>query len=726
MEGLEVKSILIAILVCVSLSAADIYVSTNGDDSVGDGSIGSPYATLEKARDEASSGDTVYVRSGSYYLTNTLVLEEANSGVTYRSVPGETATLVGGYSIINWAVHSGNIYKTDVSTQGLDGVNFRELYVNGSRMIPARYPNYDSVDPIHGGWLWAIGGSTTTCIYTNTDERGWTNGTNAQLLVYPLQYLQGLPTISSIDTNTDTINLSASAGSTVSAGERFYIRHIFQELDSENEWYLDTNSSTLYVYKTGGLSAASVIAPALDNLIEIQSGCSNVTIRNVQLTACTDCAVLLTDATNCSILACTIKNMGTFIAASSSDAAICCVGGLSNRIAGNDISNVGSSAICVSGGSGSTLAHGEHVVENNWVRDPGRENKTSYAIKLLGVGNTAIRNTVTNAPYIAIYFTGNFQDVIANEVIDSMREADDGGAIYGLGGFWTNGWGCRVDRNLVLRVHAYGQVSYGNDDPWQGYGIYFDFHANGMTAASNVVTEVVGPGILCNLVSWNRFTNNIVYGCGHEYDASQFAIAWYGFPTNEASWISQRANTLSGWSNIIGNAIWSNSTHALDVDVSTLGFEHGTNYYTAYSNCALLNVVVYTNTVQTTNSTWDNYLYYLKIGTNEDNFFDSNVVLHQAGGTIYVGGVDGVSRITWANWNSSGEDVNSSTNDPLVDTSNWQLDGGSPALALGFQQIDTNWGCYYSSDRATWPLGQGRTDKLLRAATIRAGSVRGP
>lgn len=716
---------LTALLLCLPLSAASIYVATDGDDG-GDGSIGSPYLTLEKARNVASAGDTVYLRGGTYYRTNTFELASTNSGLTFRGYPGETATLVGGLPLINWTVWSGSIYTTDVSTQGLSGINFRELYVNGARMIHARYPNFDSENPVYGGWLYAVGGSANSCVYSNADERGWTNGTNAQISVYGSEYRQNLVTISSINTNTQTISLAANADYSIGEGERFYVRGLLQELDAENEWCLDTNDSTLYVYKTGGLSSSTVIAPAVGDVISLTSGCSNVTIRNLQLTACTDCAVLLTDATNCAVLACSVRQMGTYQAVASSDAAISCVRGSGNRIAGNDISDVGGSAIYASGGIGATLSHGENVVENNWVSSPCRESRTAFGVRVLGVGNTVQHNTITNAPYISIYFSGNFHTIRENVVLDSMREADDGGAIYGLGGFWTNAWGCRVDGNLVSGSRGYGQTAYGTVDPWHAYGIYFDYHANGMSAASNVVTDVSGPGIHCNLVSWNRFTNNIVYGCGHDYNAPQWAVSWVGWPTNQSSWIAHRSNHLAGWSNIMGIAVWSNSTHALDVDVSTLGFQYGTNYYTAFSNALVLNVIVYTNMVQTTNSTWDNYLHFWNVGTNEGNFCDSNVVYHQAGGPIYVGDVDGVSRLTWAQWLASGEDLNSSTNDPLLDITNWQLDPASPALALGFQQIDTNWGCYYSSDRATWPLGQGRTDRILRAGTIRAGTLRGP
>ena len=44
-------------------AATDIYVSSAGDDTDGDGSAGKPYATLVKAVTKAKSGATIYVMS---------------------------------------------------------------------------------------------------------------------------------------------------------------------------------------------------------------------------------------------------------------------------------------------------------------------------------------------------------------------------------------------------------------------------------------------------------------------------------------------------------------------------------------------------------------------------------------------------------------------------------------------------------------------------------------
>ena len=48
------------------LSQTNIFIATDGNDSSGDGSMANPYKTIRKGCDQASPGDTVMVRAGTY------------------------------------------------------------------------------------------------------------------------------------------------------------------------------------------------------------------------------------------------------------------------------------------------------------------------------------------------------------------------------------------------------------------------------------------------------------------------------------------------------------------------------------------------------------------------------------------------------------------------------------------------------------------------------------
>jgi pectate lyase len=74
------------------------YVATNGIDS-NTGTSNNPFATIMKAQSAAASGDTVYLRGGTYYLDNSnftatnnpwaIVNNITKSGISYIAYPGE-------------------------------------------------------------------------------------------------------------------------------------------------------------------------------------------------------------------------------------------------------------------------------------------------------------------------------------------------------------------------------------------------------------------------------------------------------------------------------------------------------------------------------------------------------------------------------------------------------------------------------------------------------------
>lgn len=51
----------------VSSTSSNYYVSTNGNDTTGDGSYSHPWKTIQKAADTVTAGDQIYVRGGTYF-----------------------------------------------------------------------------------------------------------------------------------------------------------------------------------------------------------------------------------------------------------------------------------------------------------------------------------------------------------------------------------------------------------------------------------------------------------------------------------------------------------------------------------------------------------------------------------------------------------------------------------------------------------------------------------
>lgn len=126
---------------------ATFYVDANKGSDSNPGTIEAPFMTIPKAVMAArasDSGATIILRSGTFYLTDTIVLNNKDSGLTIQNYPNEGVTVSGGKVIKpTWeAVNTANlmnIYKADLSSQGIDSMTgFR---MDGMRATRARYPN---------------------------------------------------------------------------------------------------------------------------------------------------------------------------------------------------------------------------------------------------------------------------------------------------------------------------------------------------------------------------------------------------------------------------------------------------------------------------------------------------------------------------------------------------------------------------------------------------------
>jgi hypothetical protein len=67
-----------------SAGAAEYYVSPSGSDTDA-GTLAAPFATLSKANEAASAGDTIWVRGGTYFITTQLVLSKSGTSDSNRT-----------------------------------------------------------------------------------------------------------------------------------------------------------------------------------------------------------------------------------------------------------------------------------------------------------------------------------------------------------------------------------------------------------------------------------------------------------------------------------------------------------------------------------------------------------------------------------------------------------------------------------------------------------------
>ncbi len=273
--------------VLASSLAAILYVAPSGNDS-NPGTAEAPFATLAAARDAAREiagrkPVTVQVADGTYYLPETLVLTPEDSGspdapVVYRAANEGRAILSGGSRLdLRWEPWRDGIFRAKTPP----GLSIDQLFVNGTRMWMARYPDFDPAkktaayqgyaadafsperaarwaDPT-GGYIHAMhsarwGGYHYRITGKKPDgsvayEGGWQN--NRQMGMHK---------------------------------DFRMVENIFEELDAPGEWFHDAKDGWLYLYPSPGtdVATATVEAVRLPHLVEIR-GTAGKPAHNITL-----------------------------------------------------------------------------------------------------------------------------------------------------------------------------------------------------------------------------------------------------------------------------------------------------------------------------------------------------------------------------------------------------------------------------------------------------------
>jgi chitodextrinase len=258
-----------------SAAKADVsvYVSPSGKDSDA-GSKGSPFKTLERARDHVRSiagkakGDIdVVLADGTYQLSRTFTLTSADSGVnghriTYKAAPGAHPTISGGTQVRGWSLSdpARNIYKANIGT-----LDTRQLYVDGELEQRAR----TNGDNPPGFSKIATGYSITDRTLQNlrnqsaieVDNRwGW------QHYRCPVQ---------SISATEMTMQQQCWHNVNLHQGQEIqnptWLENAYEFLDSPGEWYLDKTTGDLFYQPKPGqnLATATVIVPVVQSLVDV-------------------------------------------------------------------------------------------------------------------------------------------------------------------------------------------------------------------------------------------------------------------------------------------------------------------------------------------------------------------------------------------------------------------------------------------------------------------------
>ena len=290
----------------------EYYVSADGSDS-NTGTAEAPFATIERARDEVrkvnddmTGNIVVHIGEGTYNLSDTIVFDERDSatGDWYiRYISDGNALISGGENITNFTLYDAenNIYSAKVK----DGTLFRQLYMNGEKLIRSRSNGDYSTKIIGASRFYADGtmipenlnhwDETSLVqadygeIYLKADEfKNFNNLEDVELHILTA-WVKNVLRVKSAETNdgVTTIRVQDEENGLIfnrphpdidgyshmnNREFTYYIENAYELINEDNEWYLDEATDTVYIKVPEGtdMSEAEVIAPKLETLMKLE------------------------------------------------------------------------------------------------------------------------------------------------------------------------------------------------------------------------------------------------------------------------------------------------------------------------------------------------------------------------------------------------------------------------------------------------------------------------
>jgi uncharacterized repeat protein (TIGR02543 family) len=640
--------------------AVTYYVDTAGrggtPSDTNPGTISQPFKTIEKARDTiraiGAKGVTVYIRGGTYSLTQALQFGARDSGIAgapnvYRNYPSEHPIISGGQAITQtWTVYSGNIWRCNVG-----GLRFNSLFVDGVRATRAREPDgtyYITQTP---------GGYTNQFTFSGSDiNPNWTRLTDVEI-VYLHEYTSPRERISSVA--GQTCYLEGNCAYTIWQTNRYWVENVFEGLDTAGEWYLNKGDGYLYYYPVGGKNpnTSEIVAPVVGGqavwftggLLDVQGTSSNyveyLEFRGLTFshsdwylpTGGNEGWSEFLEQCNTTHASPNWYGQGPGVMLRGvrycvfSDNTVSHIGGDGVRVYGNyvtftnnAITDIGATGykqgIPSLSDPGAAASTSNNTVTDNTVYNCGVVFPFGMGIlAMIGGHNNISHNLVYNIPFMGIN-TGRAQGyggdntyntVTYNEVHHVMTMVGDSGAIY----FAGTQTGTVAHHNKVHDCPSLYSAIFQHREQ-SGHAFYIDEGASGITISNNWIYRVAA-GLQMNSSADDIFTNNVIV-------SPEYIVFMGCNPGTTAT----------------KNIIYNTGTTIEDIYRYVTNWPYNSNYNDLY------------NTNSSKQSTWDSW-------------------------------------ITQAH--TYNLDLNSITSDPLFvnpGADNYSLQSSSPMLGLGFAQID--------------------------------------
>ena len=516
-------------------SAADVHVSPDGSDE-NPATATAPVKSLVKARDLARAARKVkpaepiqiLLHPGIYMVRKTVEFTKGDSGTESAPLtikawkdpasPKDWPKLVGGVVVSGWqksdfnnkalASSGGQVFESDLKPLGIDA-KFRQIYLDGTRQIWARYPNHDPALPYSGGWAYVDGERPPmykdiegeridTVVMRAKDQRNWSRPTDGEVCIFPrYNWSNNIVKIQQIDPATRTITLAKNMRYAARPEDRYAVFGMKEELDAPGEWYQDVEGRKLYFLPPRTLEGAVVTVPTVNTILSFRNA-SNVVLRGLEFTCAEARAVQLANCQRIVIEKSLVHDLGYF-----SGAGISIRGGHDCTVRGCNLWNLGGHGAEVRAGDKVKMDKCNHLVDNCYIHHVGQFNRHGIGLMLGGCGVILSHNLIHDMPRCGVYYGGVLNTLEYNRIRHCNLEMEDTGCTYGGG--WTGGW------TTIRYNHCTDSIGFTNHGKFFNFawGIYLDESGCGFDVYGNIVERCQIGAMHLHNARENHIYNNI-------------------------------------------------------------------------------------------------------------------------------------------------------------------------------------------------------------------------
>ena len=701
---------IIAIFLCNYYTPSwsiDFYVSTKGNDSYNGLSIeydtssgNGPFLSLNKAQQSIrqlkklnpiTSPITVHIAPGLYKLAQPLLFNSEDSGsqdhnIVWQSDSSSNAAIISGGKPLThcqqketskplWTCSVKDLALSTINSnsgrlQGNHIPNFN-LFINGTRMHLARWPNTDWV---HVKTVYPEKNNFNTFESIPNFEA---EAEHVQVHIYPGnnwidQYLPA----QSQSAKQQIITLDGKPSYPLVPGARFYIQNILSQLDAPGEWFFNEAEATIsFIPPISTLKPDTIVVSSLSHLLEINHA-DHLVFRNITFKNSIGTAITINDSEKIAFDKIEIGNVDTNALIANNSTSI--------KLTNSHIFDTGTSGVQMNGGDIIKLKASGNLIKNNYFNNFGSIIKTySPAINVGGVGTLTINNLIEDGAGNAVTMSGNNHVFEKNEIRNVCKECADCGAFY-AGRSWA--WrGNTIKNNNFHDISGYGLkkvdvanniIEYSSDLSTDTVeGIYLDDGLSGFNIIGNIfknagtVAILIGGGrdnLLKNNIIMTEFYGIYLHNRGDSLIRLKLADTLYKSPYRNNEWISAYPNLTTP----IYHITWPENntiTNNIIISSSTIG------------NILLKYIFPFESSTINSNMVWN---------TNE-NVNISWKILDRPNNNL-----SNTSSSKWEQWLSVGLEKNSIKADPCatIQSNKVSFCDNSPRKLIGFKNIPSDIG----------------------------------